>query len=262
MHLEHGNTEDGGEEAKAGGELHGRGGTGLLLDRDGGRCIAGRAVSSGGLDLTVRNLGDNSSGGRGLDLTIGDLADWCDRGGSRSLNLAVGDLANWRSGGGRCLDLAVGDLRHWCWGGLDLAVGDLAHWGDGRAGDLTIGDLTDRRDGGAGDLAVRNLRGSGRAAAGSTNDIDVDWHALAGIEHILVVQVVEVATQARLELVIASKSEAAVFTDRPAGGDKGTSLRRSIELELAVCCNVAGAALGVGEDTAGEAEREDLRLAL
>ena len=135
--LDHGKAEDGGHEAKAGAELHRRCGiVGLCLHRDRRRWVGHCAISSGSLDLTVADLRDwrarwrRGGSRRRLDLAIGDLADWCDRG---RLDLTIGNLADWC---GRC---------GWC--GLNLPVRNLTDWRNGRCSlDLSVGDLGCRSD--------------------------------------------------------------------------------------------------------------------
>ena len=155
---------------------------------------------------------------------------------------------------------AIGDLRD----GSDsragnLAVGNLRNGGNSRAGDLTVGDLG---NGAASGLAIRlNARGRG-TTGGSANDVDVDWRALLGVEHVLIVQVVKVSAQAAVELVVVTEGQVAVGADGPAGSVDGAGLRRAVELELRVGGDVAGAVLGVGEHAVGQADREDLGLTL
>ena len=63
-----------------------------------------------------------------------------------------------------------------------------------------------------------------------------------------VIHVVEVATQALGEDVGATKSKRSVRTEREACSKNSFRLRRPIELELEVGCNIASASMGILED--------------
>ena len=73
----------------------------------------------------------------------------------------------------------------------------------------------------------------------------------------LVVKVVEVAAQALEEDSGVAEGKRAVAASRPASSVDGASLGRAVELELVVGGDVAGAVLGVGENTVLEG---DLKL--
>ena len=75
-----------------------------------------------------------------------------------------------------------------------------------------------------------------------------DGDGIAPCSPLAVIQVVEVATQALVEDVGATKSKRSVRTEREAGGKNSFRLRRPIELELEVGCNIASASLGILED--------------
>lgn len=72
----------------------------------------------------------------------------------------------------------------------------------------------------------------------------------------VVVEVVEVTTQALVEDSRATKSKRAVRAGRPASGVDGSSLSRAVELELVVGGNVTSAVLGVGEDAVLQSDLE------
>ena len=244
------------------------GGTSVWLN--GGRG-GGRVGTVGwGLELSVRDLGDWGTGANwALDLSVGDLGDW-GSGGGWALDLSVRDLGNWGTSGG--LDLSVRDLgNRGSGGGLDLSVRDLGDWG-GSAGvvlDLSVGDLaSDRADRGGGDLsvghlggdswgsgelAVRDLRGTTSGSTG-TDDVDVDWGALSRL--VVVVQVVEGTAQALVEDGGVTKGESAVGASGETGSELGTSLRRTVKLELVVGGNVTSASLGVSQNTVGHGDLE------
>lgn len=98
--------------------------------------------------------------------------------------------------------------------------------------------------------------GSLRSTRGSTLDnVDVDLVALVASG--LVVEVVEVAAQALEEDSGVAEGKRAVAASRPASSVDGASLGRAVELELVVGGDVAGAVLGVGENTVLEG---DLKL--
>ena len=78
------------------------------------------------------------------------------------------------------------------------------------------------------------------------NSRDGDGVALCG--PLAVIHVAEVATQALEEDVGATKSKRSVRIEREAGGKNSFRLRRPIELELEVGCNIASASLGILED--------------
>lgn len=101
-------------------------------------------------------------------------------------------------------------------------------------------------------LSVGSLRSTG----GTTLDnVDVDLVALVASG--LVVEVVEVAAQALEEDSGVAEGKRAVAASRPASSVDGASLGRAVELELVVGGDVAGAVLGVGENTVLEG---DLKL--
>jgi len=212
--------------------------SGGVLERD-GRGSAGR-----GLDLSVGDLGnDSSAGGGSLDLSVGDLGDNSTGGGS-SLDLSVGDLGD-NSGGGSGLELTVSDLRDDdTSGGLDLSVGDLGDNGSGAGGglNLTIGNLGDT----SGGLAVRCLAHGGASA----NDVDVDLRAL--VTSGCIVKVVEGTAQALVEESRVTNGKGTVGADRPASSVDGIGLDWVVELELVVGDDLTSAALAVGEDSLGE----------
>lgn len=166
------------------------------------------------------------------------------------MDLAVADLG----------DRGAGDL-----GGGELAVGGL---GDGGGGgdarvllDLAVADLADDSVGAGGDGGGGGgLDGAGAGGAGGAEGLEVDGVALSG--GVLVVEVVEGAAQALVEDSRVAEGEGAVLTDGPAGSVDGTSLGRTVELELVVGGDVASAALGVGEDTILELDLEGNRLPL
>jgi hypothetical protein len=162
-----------------------------------------------GLNLSVRDLGDRCLGGRGsLDLSIRNLRDrsrWLG-GSSGSLNLSVTDLGD-RSGGG-CLDLSVRDLRDGSGGDLDLAIGDLRDRDGGRSLGLSVGDLgnwlrsdrgtsgltisllADYSNRGASWLSITALTDDGTRGAGAARG-DAEQDGLALSSPVAVIQVVE-----------------------------------------------------------------------
>lgn len=85
---------------------------------------------------------------------------------------------------------------------------------------------------------------------------------------VLVVKVVEATsaatsggtTQALVPDSRATKSESTVTADRETGSVDGTSLRRTVELELPVGSDVTSTALGVSEDTVGEGDGENVSV--
>ena len=217
-------------------------------------------TTSRGLDLTVGDLSDRlADRGRGLDLAIRDLSDGLSSG---SLDLTVRDLSNGLGSRGRSLDLAVGDLSDLdtTSGCLDLTVGDLSDGSTGRGLDLTIRNLSDSLGGGGGlELTVADLGGS-TAGSNTTGleDVDVDGGAL--VTSGLVIEVVEVATQALVEDGRGADGESAVAADGEARGVDGTSLGGLVELELVVGSNVTSAALIISQDTVGKSDSQDLVL--
>lgn len=127
---------------------------------------------------------------------------------------------------------------------------------------MTVGDLADWSWGGrAGGLAVwlNGLDSSGRSNGSrwgsiAANHDNVNWGALAGI--VLVVEVVEVSTEALVPSRIGAESELSVLADRETSGIDGTSLGWVVELELIVRGDVASAALCILKDTTRESQFE------
>ena len=103
-------------------------------------------------------------------------------------------------------------------------------------------------------LSIRRLASNCRAA--SAQNVEVDGRALASVERVVVVKVVESTTQASVEDGGVPDGERAVAAHGPPSSVDGSSLRRPIELELAVGRDVTGAVLGVHQDTVLEGHDE------
>jgi hypothetical protein len=98
---------------------------------------------------------------------------------------------------------------------------------------------------------------TGRRGRGSDREkVNEDLLALSTLG--LVVEVVESTAEALVPDGRVTKSESAVGTSGETSGVDGTSLGRTIELELLVGSNVTNAALVVSEDTVGEGHLEHL----
>lgn len=186
-------------------------------------------------------------------LTVADLGHWHHHDSAHDLQLTVGDLLNW-------LHWNHGSLS----GGLNLSVRDLGD-SSGRSGglDLAVAHLRNRARRGTrsgSHLAVSGL-GCGTALHGTTTDgLDVDRAALATLA--LVVQVVEVATQALVEDSLVAKDEGAVAADSEARGVDSIGLEDGVELELAVGDDLTLAVVLVLQDTVVEGDAEGTVLAL
>lgn len=208
----------------------------------------GHGSGGGGLNLSIRDLGDWGTSG-GLGLSVGDLSDW---GTSGSLGLAIRDLGDWGAGG--CLWLSVRDLGNWGTSGcLWLSVGNLGDWDTGGSLRLAVGDLGNW---GGSDLSVGDLGGNGHGGGGrsGTHDVNVDLGALGTGG--LVVEVVEGTAEALVEDGGAAESDGSVAASRPSSGVDGTSLGRSVKLELLVGGDVSSSAFGIGHDTVVEGDDE------
>lgn len=221
--------------------------------------------------MSVRDLGHWLAGrGWGLDLSVRDLGHWL-ASSRRCLHLSVRDLSDGLASGRWCLDLSVGNLRNGLasssWG-LHLSVRDLGD-GLGLSSDdlwLAISVLRDGDGNGGGSLrlSIRDLcdwgsstssgwlsvRGLSDGATG--HDADEDRLALGSPGTI--VQVVKGSTQAFVEDSRGAESERAVRANRETSSVDGSSLGRSIELELVVGRNISGSALSIVELAIGEGE--------
>lgn len=120
---------------------------------------------------------------------------------------------------------------------------------------MAVGQSSDnggRNDGGSNNLTITELGGSVVRAARNGNDGD----SLALLSPVLVVQVVEVARQAAVEGLVGAEGQQVVLANGETAGVDGTSLRRTIELELEVGGNVTGALLGVVDGLIRQGEDE------
>ena len=191
--------------------------------RDSRGCGGKSCICSGGWDcagsschgLGVRELREKSRGHLGL--TVRDLAQR-DRGGAACLWLSVGNLSNGSSTG--TIWLSIAELRNGGWTSR-LAITGLS------------GD--------------RGAWSTGGTSSFAGNDVQSDRRALRG--PVGIVQVVEAARQALVEDGGGTKSDRRVAADREAGGVDGTSLRRTVKLELVIGGDVGGAALSILHDT-------------
>ena len=146
---------------------------------------------------------------------------------------------------------------------LDLAITNLAH-GDGDGGGNNLG-LAVREDGDNGGSDHAGSDGVLAVAAGSAalggllsgtarHGDNLDGVALRS--PVTVVEVVEAARQALVEDGGRTQGERAIVASGETGSVDGTSLRRSVELELVVGDNGTSAVLLVLEDTIVKVEDE------
>lgn len=232
----------------------GRGGLDLSVRDLGDRCLG-----SSGLNLSVTDLRDGSSRG-GLDLSITDLGDW-DRG-TGSLDLSIANLGDGH--GSSHLELSIRDLGDGNSGSsLGLSVRDLSGWGDWGACWLSIWLRLCWGDGGSSGLSVTGLSNAGAGGGIARKHLQSNGLALVRVQKLLVDSVVDVGERtacAGVEDGGWAKCDGSVLAHGETSVVEVTSLSwGGIKLELGVYTvldNISLTVHTVGENTTFEGDND------